>query len=216
MRCRTFLRWAAVCAALLIVAAPGAAVAQDEHGHEHGEMGEGHGHGEMTPEQQAEMEAWMAAGKPGPEHARLAAGEGRYDVTARMWEAPGAEPMVSEGTAERTMTLGGRVLEESYSGSMMGMPFEGVGRTGYDNVKKTYWATWTDSMSTSLMLMHGTMGDDGSASFEGDMTSPVDGSNIHMRIATRVEGGKEIHDFYIPGPGGEEFKHMELVYEKAD
>ena len=35
---------------------------------------------------------------------------------------------------------------------MMGMPFEGIGRTGYDNVTGKYWSTWIDNMSTGCYL----------------------------------------------------------------
>jgi hypothetical protein len=42
----------------------------------------------------------------------------------------------------------------------MGMPFEGLGYTGYDNVKKQYFGTWIDSMSTGIMTSsrHGRLG----------------------------------------------------------
>ena len=218
MRCRSFLRWAAICAAVVIAAAPVAAATQEGHEHGQGEMAEGEehaGHGEMSAEEQAMMAAWQAAGTPGPEHAKLAATAGTFKVTAKSWHQPGGEPEVSEGTAVRTMTLAGRVLEERFTGSMMGAPFEGLGRTGYDNVTDTYWSTWTDNMMTALILFKGTMGDDGSSSFEGDMPDPMSGGMTHMRIETHKEGDKEVHEFFMPGPDGSEMKGMELVYEPA-
>ena len=54
------------------------------------------------------------------------------------------------------MGLDGRVLIEEVTSSMMGMPFTGHGMTGYDNVTGKYWSTWTDSMSTGLMVSEGT------------------------------------------------------------
>ena len=217
MRCSNLLRGAAICAALLIAIAPAGARAQDqgqEHGH--GEMqGHEHGMGEMSAEQQAMMEAWQKAATPGPEHAKLAESAGRYKLTVKTWHQPGGEPEVSEGTAERTMTLGGRVLEERVTSTMMGMPFEGVGRTGYDNLKKTYWSTWTDNMSTALMIMHGTIGDDGTATFEGDTIDPMTGDTMRMRIESHMEGDKEVNEFFHPGPDGTEMKGMEITYEPA-
>jgi hypothetical protein len=217
MRCSNLLRWAAVCAALLIAVAPAGAGAQDQgHEHGHGEMaeqGHEHGMGEMTAEQKAEMEAHMKAASTGSEHAKLAEGVGSYKLTFKMWEAPGTEPQLGEGTAERTMTLGGRVLEEKVTATMMGMPFEGIGRTGYDNLKKAYWSTWTDNMSTGLMVMHGTVRDDGTATFEGDTIDPMTGNTIRMRIEGRMEGDKEVNEFYFPGPDGTEMKGMEIIYE---
>lgn len=204
MRCSDLLRWAAVCAALLIAVAPAAAQ-------------EGHGHGEhqMSAEDQAMMEAYQAAATPGPQHALLASTAGTYKVTAKVWHQPGTEPMVSEGQAVRTMTLGGRVLEEEYTGSMMEMQFEGLARTGYDNVTKSWWTTWTDNMSTALMVLHGTMNEDGSATFEGQVPDPMTGGTKTMKIVTTKDGAKEIHKFYEPGPDGSDVQTMELVYEPA-
>ena len=118
--------------ALLLVAS--VAVAQDEAP-------------EMSPEMQAMMEAWMAAGKTGEPHEALSKAVGDWTMTIRSWQEPGTEPMVSEGTAKKMMALGGRVLEEHIESDMMGQPFTGVARSGYDNVTKKHWATWTDSMS---------------------------------------------------------------------
>lgn len=214
MRCSNLLRWAAICAALVVAVAPAGAFAQD-HGHEHGDgemQGHEHGMGEMTPEQQAEMEAWTKAAATGSEHARLAKMVGSYKVTFKMFGAPEAEPEMGEGTAERRMILGGRVLEETVGSTMMGMPFEGVGHTGYDNLKKTYWTTWMDNMSTGLTLMHGTVGDDGSASFEGETPDPMTGGTSRMRIESHMDGDKEVNEFYHPGPDGTDVKMMEIVY----
>src|SRR5687768_6028125 len=67
---------------------------------------------EMTAEQKAEMEAYMKAGTPGPQHAALAASAGTYDMALKSWHEPGGPPMESTGTATRKMILDGRVLAE--------------------------------------------------------------------------------------------------------
>jgi hypothetical protein len=89
---------------------------------------------EMSADEAAMMEAWMKAMTPGPQHQMLADTAGEWTFTIKSWMDPEAEPMVSEGTAHRTMELGGRVVEEVVESSMMGQPFEGIGRTGYDNL----------------------------------------------------------------------------------
>src|SRR5438093_13625239 len=63
----------------------------------------------MTPEQQKMMEMYMKAGTPGPEHERLAKGVGTWDMVVTSWDAPGAPPNKEQGTAQMSMTLGGRV-----------------------------------------------------------------------------------------------------------
>jgi hypothetical protein len=173
-------------------------------------MAEGH---EMSAEEKAMMEAWQASMAPGAEHEKLAGMAGSYKLTVTTWTAPGAPPQTSTATADRSVSLGGRVLEEKVAGSMMGTPFEGLARTGYDNVRERYWSTWTDNMSTGLMVMHGTVRDDGTATFEGDTIDPMTGNTIRMRIEGRMEGDKEVNEFYFPGPDGTEMKGMEIIYE---
>ena len=111
---------------------------------------------EMTPEQQAEMEAYAKAGTPGAAHQALASTVGNYDLKVRSWMEPGGPPMEEAGTATRAMALDGRVRVESVSSKMMGAPFTGHGMLGYDNVTGKYWSTWNDSMSTGLMVSEGT------------------------------------------------------------
>lgn len=226
MRCSTLMRWMVLCAALLVVAAP-AVWAQDEEPsaekpemsgmageHGHGEMAE-HGHGEMSADEQAMMEAWQKSMSLGPQHAHLAEAVGRYDMSIKSWMEPGAEPMVSEGTAVRSLALGGRVLVEEVDGSVMGQPFQGIGRTGYDNVTERYWSTWTDNMSTGLTVMYGSFNDDGTASFEGEVADPMTGGMSTMKIKMRMEGDKEISDFFMVGPDGNDIKTMEITYTPA-
>ena len=117
---------------------------------------EGDEYPQMTPEQMAEMEAYMKAGTPGAPHEALAAAVGSYDLKIKSWHEPGGPPMEETGTATRTMALDGRVLMEDLTASMMGMSFTGHGMTGYDNVIGKYWSIWTDSMSTGLMVSEGT------------------------------------------------------------
>jgi hypothetical protein len=63
------------------------------------------------------------------------------------------------------------------------------------------------------MVMHGTVRDDGTATFEGDTIDPMTGNTIRMRIEGRMEGDKEVNEFYFPGPDGTEMKGMEIIYE---
>ena len=134
---------------------------------------EGGGHGEMTPEQMADMQAYMKAGTPGAPHKTLASYVGTYDIEVKSWHEPGGPPMVETGTAVRTMGLDGRVLMENLKCSMMGISFTGHGMTGYDNVTDKYWSTWTDSMSTGLMVSKGTCDDENVCTFVGSWNDPT-------------------------------------------
>lgn len=170
---------------------------------------------QMSPEQAAMMAAWEQAMTPGPQHAGLAEMAGPWKFTNKMWEDPAADPTIVEGTAVRTMILGGRVLEERVSSEFMGKPFEGLGHTGYDNVTGEYWSTWVDNMSTGLMTMKGSWDEStGAGTFEGEAADPMTGTLKKVRMVSRInEDGSETNEFF-EDRGGQWVKTMELVYHR--
>lgn len=95
------------------------------------------------------MAEMMKYANPGPEHEVLKSLAGSWKTVTKAWFGPG-EPQVTEGTAEATSILGGRFLREEYTGIFMGDPFQGMGVTGYDLMKKEYVGTWVDSMGTGI------------------------------------------------------------------
>ena len=97
----------------------------------------------------------------------LASQAGECTTVARNWADPAAPPLEEKGSATRTMILDGRVMVETYRGTMMGAPFTGQAKTGYDNVSGKYWATWIDSMSTGIMMMEGNCDADMACTFTG-------------------------------------------------
>ncbi len=171
---------------------------------------------EMTPEQAAMMEAYMKAGAPGPAHEALAATAGSYTLEITSWHEPGGPPMKEGGTAERSMILGGRVLVEEIDSTMMGMPFNGQGMTGFDNVTGKYWSTWMDSMSTGMMVSEGTCDAAGkNCTYHGSWNDPITKGPVQARIVTVWKSPTVQHfEMYGPGPDGKEMKKMENLYTK--
>ncbi len=170
---------------------------------------------QMTPEQKAEMEAYMKAGTPGAPHQALASSAGTYDMKIKSWHEAGAPPMEETGTATRTMTLDGRVLVEEVSSTMMGMPFTGHGMRGYDNVTGKYWSTWNDTMSTGLMVSEGTCDAQRNCTFTGHWNDAVKKTPVKSRMTTRwTSPTTEIFEMYAPGRDGKEMKMMEITYTK--
>ena len=169
----------------------------------------------LTPEQQAEMEAFAKAGAPGAPHQALAATAGNYDLKVRSWMEPGGPPMEETGTATRAMTLDGRVRVEMVSSAMMGAPYTGHGMQGYDNVTGKYWSTWNDSMSTGLMVSEGTCNADKSCSFTGSWNDPIKKAPVTARMMTRwTSPTTEVFEMYGPGRDGKEMKMVEITYTK--
>lgn len=178
--------------------------------------GEG-GQAQMSAEERAAMEAWMKAMTPGAEHQRLATYVGKWTGTVTMWQAPGAPPEVSRTSAERSMGLGGRVLTEHWTGNLMGMPFEGTGMTGYDKAAKKWWSAWSDNFGTGVMVSHGDCAEDPAkgCTYTATSTDPVTGKPVASRSTVRWPSpDEEKMEMFIPGPGGKEFKTMEVTIRR--
>lgn len=162
----------------------------------------------------AMMEAMMKAGTPGAEHKKLDVFTGSWNTEAQFWMVPGADPMSMKGSAENKWLFDGRYLEQRFKGDFMGMPFEGVGITGYDNVKKQYWGTWMDNMSTGMMMTTGK--NDGSTwSFSGSMPDPMTAkdSAVEEKI-TVTDNDHHTMEMWGPGPDGKMYKTMEIKYTR--
>ena len=140
---------------------------------------------------------------------------GNYDVRVTSWNEPGGEPSVEAGKVTRSMILDGRVLVEEFHGSMMGAPFVGHGMSGYDNVSGKHWSTWTDNMSTGMMVSEGTCDAQNACTFTGSWNDPISKGPVKSRMTTRwTSPTVEVFEMHAPGPDGKEFKMMEIVYTK--
>lgn len=98
----------------------------------------------------AAMARWMETMKPGAAHERLKELLGNYEITMRMWMAPGQPPMETVGSSQVTWFAEGKWLQENWSMEMMGQATKGMSILGYDNFKERYVGTKVDSMQTCI------------------------------------------------------------------
>ena len=176
------------------------------------------GEPQMSAEQKAAMAAWTKAMTPGKEHQEMASRIGTWQGKVSMWEAPGAAPQISPGKSERTMGLGGRVMIDHWTGSMMGMPFEGLVMTGYDNASGKWWSTWSDNFSTGVMTGNGTCDTDHKkgCSFVSSSVDPMTGKAKTTRSTVSwPTADDEVMEMFDTAPGGKEWKSMEIVLRRA-
>lgn len=169
-----------------------------------------------TAEQQAMMEAWQKAATPGPNHELLASLAGDWAFAAKMWMEPGAAPELSSGTATYTSLMGGRFFQGQYTGTFSGMPFQGLGLTGYDNLAKRFTATWADNMGTAILVMTGTY-DQATRTFtyRGDMDDLMKpGTKVGVRQVVKVLSGEAHLMEWYETRGGREVKTMEIAYTR--
>jgi Protein of unknown function (DUF1579) len=164
---------------------------------------------------QAMMEIYMKLGTPGPQHKVLAGMTGSWSTKTSSCMEPGKPAMESTGTSEQKMILGGRFLQQEFTGEMMGSPFHGIGITGYDNHKKKYVSTWMDSMGTGILYFEGTAGADGKTiTQEGRFDDPIKGP-MNWRSMTRlVDDNTHVFEMFGTDKSGKEEKMMEITYTR--
>jgi hypothetical protein len=167
------------------------------------------------PDEKAAMDAMAQASTPGDAHKKLDALAGKFTVKSKMWMDPSKPPEESGGTSERKWIMGNRYLQESYQGTFMGQPFEGMGIQGYDNVTKKYFGSWIDSGSTAMTLARGTMSGNAIA-YKGMMSDPMAGKEVPYKMKMVIkDNDNHVLEMWGPGPGGKEMKWMELSYARA-
>lgn len=170
---------------------------------------------EKPMDPQAMMEMWQKLATPGEPHKQLEGLAGSWTTQTKEWMEPGKPPMESSGTVEMKAVLGGRFLQQEFTGSMMGQPYSGIGTTGYDNLRKKYVSTWIDSMGTGIFLMEGTASTDGKTiTLKGGHDEPGGGHMTHRAIWKLVDNNAQIFEMYGAHKGEKEMKNMEIVYTR--
>lgn len=170
------------------------------------------------PKHDEMMKKMMEAGTPGAEHKVLESAVGEWNFTGKNWHGPKSKSTEWKGTSTMEMVLGGRFLKQTLKGDMMGMPYEGTGMQGYNNVEKRYEATWMDNMSTAPMMMYGQY-DQKSKTLkdEGEHSCPFTETKKCKARSEWKFAGKDKMVFNLYGADlqtGKEYKMMEMTYTR--
>ena len=128
-------------------------------------------------DEQAMMEAWTKAMTPGKNHELLKRMNGEWTTTMKAFMGgPDQPPMTSSGKATISSIMGGRYSKQEYSGNMMGTEFQGLGITGFDNIRKLFVGSWVDSAGTGILTMTGGISpDEKTLTMFGQMDEPMTG-----------------------------------------
>ena len=166
-------------------------------------------------EQSAEMQAWMEYMRPGPMHEMMAKTVGDWNVNTKYWMDPAGEPMETEGKATVEMILGGRYMKSTHTGTMMGMPFEGISLQGYDNATGEFTSIWIDNMGTGFSISKGKYDEaTHSINFEGSMLDPITKEDMNFRqVVKNIDDNHFIFEMYM-NYKGQEFKSMVVDYSR--
>jgi hypothetical protein len=162
----------------------------------------------------ADMKKIMEAMTPGAAHKHLEKLVGDFTFNNKMWMDPAAPPTESGGTMHGEMILGGRYVHTVWKGEFMGMPFEGHGTDGYDNLMRQYVSSWVDNMGTGILHSKGTCSGNVCLSV-GDMIDPMTEQRVTVRsVSTWNEDGTMKMEMFAKDRSGNETKTMEMLVKK--
>ncbi len=172
----------------------------------------------MSPEAAAEMEAWMKAATPGEHHHRLNYFVGSWNVTVKSYMGgPDVEPTTSSGSSTAEWIMDGRYIKDSFKGDFMGMPFQGMGITGYDNVQGHYIGLWIDNMGTGFMTSKG-MWDESKKTFtfKAEYPNPMEAGKMKkMKETIKIVSDSEYVFTMYDVSEGEARLEMEITYKRS-
>jgi len=173
----------------------------------------------MDPAKQAAMEAMQKAGSPSEGHKVLEPFVGTWTYTAQWLMSPDAPPESMTGSARNSLIFGGRFLKQEIRGQAQGRPpFEGLGFTGYDNLRKEYQTVWFDNMATGMMKGTGQF-DPATQTLtdQGDFSCPLtmETHRPFRAVWNVIDPQHTVYESYMRTPDGREFKAMEIRYARA-
>lgn len=163
------------------------------------------------------MVKWTEFMTPGAAHRQLNHKVGKWTGKTTLWMEPAGTPTESTCTAEFTWILGDRYLQDKTSGDFNGQPFQGIGTTGFDNMKKKYVSTWIDNMGTGFMVSEGTY-DAASKTFNfmGSAPDVMQGKYVKSRSVEKIiDTDHWVLEMFSTAADGKEFKNMEIKYARA-
>jgi hypothetical protein len=164
---------------------------------------------------QAMMDLYKKLGTPGAPHKGLASMVGSWIARIKCWMEPNKPPMEWTGISEQKMVLGGRFLQQEFTGEMMGSPFTGFGITGYDNHTRKYVSTWIDSMGTAILFFEGTASADGKTiTQESHYDDPVKGPMKWRSVTRIVDDNTHVFEMFDIDNMGKEERTMEIAYTR--
>jgi hypothetical protein len=154
------------------------------------------------------------AGPPAPEHDRLTAMSGTWDVDMTFWLQPGRPGITTTGTSTIRPLLGGLFVEEKIEGTLNGAPFTTLAWTGFNTATHQYEATRIASTNTIRIAETGGY-DEKTKQFELKADYPFAGDTWHQRTVIQpTSADAMIATSYLSFGTVPEWKAVEIKYTR--
>jgi hypothetical protein len=160
----------------------------------------------------ATLTAAPAAG--GPEHDRLGALCGTWDVEITFWLRPGGPGLTSKGISTIRPLFEGRFIEEKIESTLNGTPFTTLAWTGYNTSTRQYEATRIASTNTIRIAEAGTF-DEPRNQFELKADYAMEGQIWHQRTVIQPTlADAMVAASYLSFGSVPEWKSVEIKYTR--
>lgn len=168
----------------------------------------------VQAQDQAQMQQWQEYMTPGPMHKILANNVGQWKGEITLWMDPSQPPTKLESTAICESLFDGKYFQTKYSGEMMGMPYNGLEITGFDNAKKKFFSSLIDNMGTGIMTLEGTYDEaTKTITFIGSETD-FSGKDMKVRETMKsIDNDNMLFEMFMDQGAGE-MKSMEVKYTR--
>lgn len=150
----------------------------------------------------------------GPEHDRLTAMCGTWDVEMTFWFQPGRPGITTRGTSTIRPLLNGLFVEEKIEGTLNGAPFTTLSWTGFNTSTHQYEATRIATTNTSRIAESGVY-DETAKQFELKADYPLAGDTWHQRTVIQPTSGDTMTAAsYLSFGTVPEWKGVEITYTR--
>jgi hypothetical protein len=154
------------------------------------------------------------ATQSGPEHARLTAMVGVWDVAVTFWPRPGGPGVTSKGVSTIQPLFGGLFVEEKIEGTLNGAPFTTLAWTGFNTFTHRYEATRIASTNTIRIAETGGY-DETTKQFELKAEYPLAGDTWHQRTVIQPTSADTMTaTSYLSFGAVPEWKGVEIKYTR--
>src|SRR5262245_35248361 len=149
-----------------------------------------------------------------PEHARLTAMAGTWDVEMTFWLRPGGPGIASKGVSTIQTLFSGLFIEEKIEGTLNGTPFTTLAWTGFNTVTHKYEATRIASTNTIRIVETGGY-DESTKQFELKADYPLAGDTWHQRTVIQpTTADTMMAASYLSFGTVSEWKSVEIKYTR--
>jgi len=149
-----------------------------------------------------------------PEHARLAAMVGTWDVELTLWPRPGGPGLTTKATSTIRALFDGLFVEEKIEGALNGAPFTTLAWTGFNTFTKQYEATRISSTNTIRIAETGAF-DEQRQQFELKADYPLGADTWHQRTVIQVTSADAMTaTSYLSFGAVPEWKGAEIKYAR--